>query len=158
MTTFIPYQSFKIKTRLTHEAARQKLVDIVEPRKIRWGFSRDHAPFEGEVDGSTFKISRVLRSRNSFLPILVGQIQDDLDASTLQITARLNLATLILWPLLLVIFMISTIFAAGVTDSLVILFFALFFYGLPTLLFNYELNKAKKLLNEQFETDTFSLP
>jgi len=29
---------------------------------------------------------------------------------------------------------------------------------LPTVLFNFELNKAKKLLNEQLETKSFSLP
>lgn len=35
---------------------------------------------------------------------------------------------------------------------------AVIFFGGPTIVFHWELNKAKKLLNAQLETDKFSLP
>jgi len=154
MIALIPYQRFEIKTKLSQEGSREKLAAIVEPRKMRWGFSRADKPFEGELDGHTFKISRVIGYRNSFLPVLVGNIRDDLDSSSLQITARPNWFVIFFWPVLLLIFFYATIFMADVTSIGFILLFFLFFYGVPTLFFNFELRKAEKLLNEQFETDT----
>jgi len=158
MAALIPYQKFEIKTRFNRETTREKLAAIIEPRKLRWGFSRANKPFEGELNGYTFKISRTIGYRNNFLPILVGHIQDDLDASSLQITARPNLATAIVWPIVFIIFMGTTLFGANVTNPFFFLLLIAFFYGLPTVLFNFELNKAKKLLNEQLETKSFSLP
>lgn len=158
MTALIPFQRFEIKTRLGQEITRQKLDEIVEPRKLRFWISRNHNLFEGEVGAQSFKISRVIGYRNSFLPILVGQIRDDLDASTLQITARLNLATLIIWPILLLVLLGAAFFSADVSNPFMLLLLIAFFYALPIGLFNYELNKAKKLLKEQFESDGFSFP
>lgn len=67
---------------------------------MRFGLSRNHNLFEGEIEGTSFKISRIIHYRNSFLPILVGQIQDDLDASTLQIVARPHWFVILLWTFL----------------------------------------------------------
>ena len=92
MIALIPYQRFEIKTKLSQEAAREKLANIVEPRKVRLGFSRIDNPFEGELESNRFKITRVLGYRNSFIPVLTGEIRDDLDSSTLQIMARPNWA------------------------------------------------------------------
>ncbi|MCP4420488.1 MAG: hypothetical protein GY805_28105 [Chloroflexi bacterium] len=151
MIALVPYQRFEIKTKLSWDAAQEKLASIVEPRQLGWRFSRDHKLFEGEINGQAFKISRVLRYRNNFLPTLVGHIQDDLDASSLQIMARPNWYLIVLWPLLLLVFFYATIFSADVTNIGMILLFIAFFYGMPTVLFNFELHKAKKLLHEQFE-------
>ena len=158
MMVLIPYQRFEIKTNLSQDAAREKLASVVEPRKLGWRFSKDHNLFEGELNEHTFKISRVIRHRNNFLPTLEGTIQDDLDSSSLQITARPNWFMIVLWPLLIVVLLYSTIFSAGVTNIGLILLFIAVFYGLPTVLFNFELNNAKKLLNKVFETkmDTVS--
>lgn len=150
----IPYQRFEIKTNLSQEAARKKLASIVEPRQLGWRFSKDHNWFEGELTEQTFKISRIIRYRNSFLPTLEGTIQDDLDSASLQITARPNWFIIILWPLLIIILFYSVIFSAGVTNIGLILLFIAFFYGLPTVLFNMELNNAKKLLNKAFERES----
>jgi len=158
MIAFIPYQRFEIKIKLSQDATREKLADIVEPRQLGWRFSNEHKPFEGELEINKFKISRVIRYRNSFLPVLVGAIQDDLDASSLQVVARPNWFVIVLWPLLLLAFFYSTIISAETTNIGLILLFILFFYAVPTFFFNLELNKAKKLLNEQFETENFSLP
>ena len=156
MIAWIPYQRFEIKTRLSQDAAREKLANMIEPRKIRWGFSQGHKLFEGDLEANTFKISRVIGYRNSFLPVLVGNVQDDLDSSSLQITARPNLFVTFFWPFLLIAFLFSTISVAGETSVGRILLFILFFYGVPMLFFNLELNKAKKLLAEQFELDKLS--
>ena len=38
-------------------------------------FSRDHAPFQGEVYPGGFRISRIIHYRNSFLPMITGEFQ-----------------------------------------------------------------------------------
>lgn len=160
MISLIPYQKFEIKTRLSQEAAQQKLCEIVEPRKLmRFGLSRKHNLFEGEIEGMAFKISRIIHYRNSFLPILVGQIRDDLDASTLKITARPMWFIVLLWTFALV-----GVGAGGVLsgdlpgEAWLLLLFIFFFYGLPTAAFNFELYKAKKLLEERLEAANYSSP
>ena len=55
MIAIIPYKTFEIKMRLSQEAARQMLQEIVEPRKlVRFGLSRNHNLFEGEIEGTAF--------------------------------------------------------------------------------------------------------
>ena len=158
MTALIPHQKFEIKTRLSAVAARQKLMEIVEPRKMRWGWSRNHLPFEGEVEVSTFRFSRVINYRNSFLPILEGEIQNDLDATKLVITAHMHLLVMILWPMM-GLAMIAAMFVTGEWVGFwMIIPLAVAFLGAPTIVFHWELSKAKKILNEQLEVDKYSLP
>ena len=157
MIALIPYQTFEIKTRLSQEVALQKLQEIVEPRRfLRWGLSRNHNLFEGEIQSRFFTISRIIHYRNSFLPVLIGQIQDDLDSSTLKITARPMWVIIIFWALFF--------FAVGaggfvtgdiLAEPWVVIPFLFFFYMVPTASFNFELYKAKKLLEKQFDTDEF---
>lgn len=155
MTALIPYQKIEIKTRLGQEAALQKLNAIVEPRKLRWRFSRDHLPFEGTIEGVEFKISRIIHYRNSFLPILDGKIRDDLDVSTLEFTARPFFIVMLLWPMMGIIFVASILFSGELSFLWIILPLFLIFYGVPTAFFNWELNKTKKLLEDQFAKDGF---
>lgn len=159
MTVLIPYQKFEIKTRLSPEVVRQRLAELVEPRKfMRLGLSRKHNVFEGEIDGTSFKISRIIHYNNGFLPILVGQIRDDLDASTLQIVARPMWFIILFWAIFIGSVTMGGLIAGDPSDTWVILPTFLLFYVVPTAFFNFELYKAKQLLNEQFEADKFSEP
>lgn len=158
MITFIPYQKFEIKTRLGQEATRQKLMEIVGPRKLRWGLAHNHLPFEGKVEVDTFQFSRVTNSRKSFLPILEGKIQNDLDATKLVIKAHLHLLVLILWPNIWFYVLGLIYLMAGWKSLWLIVPLAVFSLTAPTISFHWELDKAKKILNEQLETDKYSLP
>ena len=156
MATLIPYQKFKIKTLLSQEDARQKLATIVEPRKRRWGLSRSQMPFEGQIEGNAFKISNIIRYRNSFNPVLDGKIRDDLDISTLEITARPIWFVAVIWTFLLVGTGAGGVLSGDLAEEIwMILPFFLFFYAIPIVAFNLELNKAKKALKKQFQTDPF---
>ncbi|WP_420632349.1 hypothetical protein [Candidatus Leptofilum sp.] len=155
MATFLPYEKFEIKTRLGAVAVRQKLMEIVEPRKVRWGWSRNHLPFEGEVEIKTFRISRVINYRNSFLPILDGEIYNDLDATKLVITAHLHLLVMIFWPTMGFGLMVAMFITNEFWQLWQFVLLAVGVLGAPTLIFHWELNKAKRLLEEQFKTDEF---
>ncbi|WP_420643576.1 hypothetical protein [Candidatus Leptofilum sp.] len=159
MIALIPYQKFEIKTRFSQNVTVGKVAVLVESRQIiRRPFSKDHKPFEGEIEGFTFKISRIIHYRNNFLPILVGQIEDDLDATKVKITARPNLLASILLPGFLLAPIFLTIFA---DETVNVGLFWLIYAGIYIAIvasFNFELNKAKKVLNKQLEVDSFSMP
>ena len=154
MLALIPYQKFEIRTRFSQNVTLGKIAALIEPRQfIRVPFSRDHKPFEGEIEGFAFKISRIIHYRNGFLPILIGEIEDDLDATKVKISARPNLLVSLLMPGLLLVPIFLTIFAAETVNfgsvwlaviGLIVIIFASF---------NFELNKAKKLLNKHLEIE-----
>lgn len=160
MIALIPYQTFEIKTRMSQEAAQQTLEEIVESRKVfRLGISRNHNLFEGNIEGTSFKISRIIHYRNGFLPVLIGQIQDDLDASTLKIKARPMWFIIIFWTFFLLAVGIGGFITGDLlSEAWLILPFSFFFYVMPTALFNVEVYKAKKMLGEKFEGNSFSDP
>jgi hypothetical protein len=78
----LPYDSFTIQTRDPLPLVRQRLKAQVEDRRIRFGFSRSHAPYEGTVSETGFKISRIIHYRNSFLPVIRGHFETQLDGTT----------------------------------------------------------------------------
>ena len=73
MYPLIPYQHFVINTSLaSEEIARLVLDNISPPRSL----SQPPAPgkeFEGSVSRDGFTINRIIRGRDSFLPVLNGR-------------------------------------------------------------------------------------
>jgi hypothetical protein len=70
----LPYRSFTIESPLEPSAARARLNDAIQP--TRWFRSSPAtAPFEGVLDGTRFQLQRVIRYRNSFLPVVKGVLQ-----------------------------------------------------------------------------------
>jgi hypothetical protein len=85
---FFPYDSFIIKTRLSPEDIQQILHDNVEPNgwfQLRWNVQK---PYGGKIDERKFSISRIIRYRNSFLPIIKGEIIPNSGGSIVRIKMR----------------------------------------------------------------------
>lgn len=156
MFAIIPYQRFEIKTKYSKNVSLGKIASLVESRKMRSFFTGEHKPFEGELDGFTFNISLVVRFRNDFSPIFIGDIQDSLDVTSLQIIARPRKFAGFLWAASVLMPLYLTVFRVYAFDIGVIWLVYLFFYGLLLATFNYELFKARKLLNKLLVTDTLS--
>lgn len=78
MYPFIPYRRISIETSLTVSEAVNLLSASLMPKRplprlAFFPFAESEKKFEGEVsDTGTWKISRAIRYRNSFLPILYG--------------------------------------------------------------------------------------
>ncbi|HLO84551.1 MAG TPA: hypothetical protein VK203_05990 [Nostocaceae cyanobacterium] len=53
---------------------QQRLTTNVEAVKL-YRFSRQHAPYQGTISEQGFQISRIIHSRNSFLPIIRGSFE-----------------------------------------------------------------------------------
>ncbi len=101
----IPFTQFEIKTSLKPRKVRQKLESVIDPRSYL-RTTRDHAFFEGVVEQNSFNIRRIVHYRNSFLPVILGNIQDKSDHTLIHIRMRLHgvvITFLIIW-LLIVIF------------------------------------------------------
>ncbi|MFN0063228.1 MAG: hypothetical protein ACKVPX_12040 [Myxococcaceae bacterium] len=69
----------------------RRLGAATEPSKwLRNPFSRNHKPYQGQITGSTFKVTRVIHYRNSFLPTVVGSVRSDGTGAVIEATLRLN--------------------------------------------------------------------
>ena len=163
MILLIPYTKFTLKTYLSTYEAEQKLAAHVEPRKLRWGLSRNHKFFTGTLENGKFNLNRIIHYRNSFLPIIVGQIHDDLDTSRIEITMRLHYFVMVFMALFLLFwlfitgsfFLPSDVGDGGAFPIATFFGFIFLFYGISMAFFNYEANKARRHLEEIFSGRRF---
>ena len=158
MILLIPYTRLTIKTYLQAYEAEQQLAAHVEPRKLRWGLSRNHKFFTGTVENGKFNLNRIIHYRNNFLPIIIGQIHDDLDTSRIEITMRLSyfiigfMALFIpFWAFMSFGFLFSPETGSGAVSFTLFFGFLFLFYGISMIFYHYEVNKARRHLEEIFQ-------
>jgi len=154
----IPYKKVTLNIyRPLAEVEAQLAVRVMERRIIRrrsiFQKSDLSMPFEGVVGNGRFNINRLINYKNSFLPYLVGELQDEMDVTRVRITMRLNyfvLVFMIVW-----LFMFGGAFFIGGTQSTGEIWPAFVFPVLMVIVyvvlmgfFNWEANKAVQLLEE----------
>lgn len=148
---WIPYGRFAIKTYLPRETARARLAAHVEPRKLlRSQLNRKHKTFQGELNGYAFTVSRIIHYRNSAVPLLEGELRDDLDAVLIAGRMRPNWFTLIFVAIFLAAIWGSFLLSREVVWGGV--FFTLAIYLSVMVGFNIEANKSESALREIFTT------
>ncbi len=151
-----PFRRITLESSLPVVYVLKRVEQAVEPRRL-WRFSRVHRDFEGMVSRSTFKITRIIHYRNSFLPIIVGKVQPRLEGGTrVEITMRLNRAVaafMILWagaPLAILVyflFFVGGSARANAGGALAISFgMVCFGYLICAGGFNFEARRARDLL------------
>lgn len=126
----LPYDTFSIQTPDRLPTVLERLATQIEPEKpFRWQFSRNHLPYEGTCSEAGFQIRRILHSRNSFLPMILGRFESSPSGTLVHITMRLHpfvIAFLVFWYLVWYGFLIP-IWLTGAMPTI----FALQFLGLP---------------------------
>lgn len=157
-TVLIPYDQVILKTSLNIEQVYQKLAEVIEPRTYM-RFSRDHAYFEGSLERDAFKISRIIHYRNSFLPVILGEMRDEVDGTAVIIRMRLNwivVTFILIWVLMVSGIIIATLFGfladkflPWIMPTLLILVMYIF----SLIFFHREAKKAKVYLQELLEKD-----
>ena len=91
----VPFDWWNLDSKLSPAELLARLEALVEPEKLlRLGAGGPTRPFEGEVTPQRFSISRIIRSRNAFLPQLVGQVVPTPTGSRLEVLLRPRLVTL----------------------------------------------------------------
>jgi hypothetical protein len=87
---FIPFDGFVIQTNLSSEAVKQKLAEVVEPYKPFIVPFSHHKRYQGEINDNKFKFSKIIFYRNSFLPVIQGEIYPKTNGTSIEITLRLG--------------------------------------------------------------------
>jgi hypothetical protein len=74
---YLPFEHYVLTSRLSVDEVKSRLAANIEPKKS-FGFSMYNSspnkPYEGKISGNTFTISRIINYRNSFLPVITGDI------------------------------------------------------------------------------------
>jgi hypothetical protein len=92
-----PSQRFTITTYLSPDDVQKKLIAVVEPppQGIQFQWKRSEKPYRGQIGEHSFKISRIISYRNSFLPQIEGRIQAHGRGSQIDIEMKLHIAVII---------------------------------------------------------------
>jgi len=94
----LPFDNFKLRTELTMAEVVTRITNDIEPRKtfrLTVFYNKPTKPYEGEIVGTSFKIRRIIRYRNSFLPVIMADISTGLDKTEVTIRMRPAIAVLI---------------------------------------------------------------
>jgi hypothetical protein len=82
--------AFEIATTMSSEQIHSALDAVVEPPKwFRWPTASSKI-FQGEFSADGFKIMRIIKYRNSFLPIIEGVITPTASGKMISVTMRLH--------------------------------------------------------------------
>ena len=143
----------------------KRLSYIVEPEKMfRFSmFGRASTkPYEGQIRGRSFHITRIINYRSSFLPLVDGVVERGIASATfIKVKMQLHVLTaifLVVWcgaaGVCLIAFTIQAIsegkFNEAILASLGMLLFA---YALTMGAFKYEANRTKKDLLDVFQAE-----
>jgi hypothetical protein len=157
-----------LASKLSVEEVTRRLADNIESKKnsIFSGFNKtSNKPYEGQILGDTFTISRIINYRNSFLPVITGHISTFLGKTQINVKMRPVTFVLIFISLWLGIvgFICLGIFLTGIFQfqqilqngfsPMILIPFGMFLFGclLTTLAFKAESKKTKEFLEQLLE-------
>ncbi len=165
----LPSEKLIYKTHLSKDEIINRLKNETEAKQwIRTGgvfTDEKYKTFEGIVNEDSFQICRIIRYRNSFLPQIEGEIEQEKENTLVHIKMRLHtfvIVFLIIWSSFLFlggIFMMFIAWAATEDKNIFVLAslapFVMMLVMLVTtfLAFNYERDKAKELFEKLFEAE-----
>ncbi len=154
------YKRLTIDSPLSQEEAAAKLLEAVAPLRVFYfGFETRPEVFQGSVSKDEFQISRIIRYRNSFLPMLYGRFYPRETGSRIRVVMTLH-------PFILIVavgvglsvgaFVLPILYRLiidGQADKLVSrpVAIASFVYLVFTLGFGIEANIASRLLKQLFD-------
>ena len=166
---FLPFDNFKLLTRLSATEVQHRMESITEPRKAFRGFFviQKTKLYQGHVAGNQFEISRIITYRNSFLPLIRGHVSTYMGQTEVAIRMRPVLFVLIFMGFWLgivgVICLVLTIEAFRQRDELLaqgvppvaLVPFGMFVFGYMLLLLAYktESRKSKAFLTQLLEAE-----
>ena len=160
---YLPFENIIYRTELDSEEILQRLNENIEPKKTfrmtKIFGDNNHKPYEGDISGVSFNITRIISYRNSFMPIIKGNIEKDFNVTKINVKMRLHplvLAFVLIWCGVIGVACLGILISSvskGNFDPIALIPFGmiLFGYGLTTASFKYESKKSKKYLAQLFE-------
>lgn len=171
MIKYIPSENIIYKTDLDSKEVLKRICKIMEPindyRNPDLYESDTKKLYKGDIEGNSFKISRIIDYRNSFLPVIEGTVEDAVKGSVVKVTMRLGKFVkifMIMWygglgvGLPIGVFLLfKNNFDSISFSNLVPLILALFGSSLVFMGFKSESSISKKYLAELFEAEIENL-
>ncbi|MCA8885446.1 MAG: hypothetical protein KDA35_02415 [Hyphomonadaceae bacterium] len=145
----IPYHRFEITSRLSRAAALTAITSRIEKRQLftwRWPSSSNDERFSGDVAGDGFSITRIMGYRNSFAPVIRGEVHAAGAFSRIVITMRPYIFVLVFCAFF-VSLSLSTIAITPIAGVLMLAFL----YAMVMVGFWVEANKQEQTLRKIFE-------
>ncbi len=167
---YLPIEDYIITSKLSVEEVKSRLADNIEPKKgLRLPISKrdSYKPYEGQITGESFTISRIINYRNSFLPVITGQLSTFLGKTEIKVKMKpvtLVIVFMSIWLgtvgfacvgiILVGLFQFKQLLQNGFSPMLLVPF-GMFLFGwlLTTLSFKSESKKSKEFLNQIFEAE-----
>lgn len=156
-----PSERFKMTTYLSPEEVIKKLSEVVEPTssQIQIRPNKSDKPYQGQIGEHSFKISRIIYSRNSFLPEIKGRIQPQGRGSQIEIEIKLDPFVIIFMYFWLSMVALGAFIFLGVAlleqkfepEYLIPVGMLIFGSVLPRIAFLPEAKKSKQFLMELFQ-------
>lgn len=158
------FDKYIIESKKSELELTSRLLEQIEPkvsfRTNHYFSDKELKPYEGELENRTFKINRIIKHQNPFLPRIIGEFKTKYGGgSKIQITMRIKYSIL-----LFMVFcsLAPTIFFYSFqTESnnekllspelIISVIWFMIVYFFTYLFFNYERNKSKKFLFELFK-------
>jgi hypothetical protein len=165
---YLPFENITYKSNLNSEEIIKKIDEIIEPKKAFsvsgiFGNNKNNKPYEGNIVGNSFNITRLISYRNSFLPKIKGIIEKDYDGTKVNIKMRMNTFVIIFMFIWFggvgigCLAVLTSGFKFGNQNfepmTLIPFGMLIFGYALVTGGFKYESIKSKKYLAELFEAE-----
>lgn len=88
---YLPFEKYILISQLSAEEVRKRLADNIESQKkfSLSPFEKYRAkPYEGSISEKEFTIKRIINYRNSFLPVIKGQIREEMGQVSIQVYMR----------------------------------------------------------------------
>lgn len=166
MKSILPFEKYTLICNLSIDEIIKRLeknIDLDSTPRFFGTNSSSGKPYKGKCSESTFSITRVINYRNSFLPLIKGELSAYLNQTRINITMRPTLPVLVfssIWLGIVGIVALFFILAAlsppadsDITFSLALVPLGMFIFGilLITLSFNAESKKARIFLADLFQ-------
>ena len=156
----LPYRRFEIVSTLSREAAAARINGIVEPHSpLIATFVRTNKLFAGDLSSDRFKIKRIVNYRDTMVPVIEGVFEPSPSGSRIRITMRLAhwvAGFFVLWcggtTIMFLLSALGLLPSSNATSGLSWLFPLAFVYVVGAIGFNFEADKARRLLEEALKT------
>ena len=161
----LPFENIIYRTNLPNEDIRNRLNDIIEPKKkFSFGESENNLTkkYKGEFKDSYFNIARKINYWNSSLPRIKGVIYGDKNGSIIKVKMRLHIfpiVFLIIWNSIVgIIFLLMLLTSISENEFNPIILgpigMIVFVYLLSLIGFKFESKKSKNDFAELFDSKT----
>ena len=172
LKSLLPFERYTLVTTLKEEEVMRRLEANVSPKKSisllvvsRYGPKKDPAdkPYTGAITGPCFEIMRVINYRNSFLPIVKGEVIHFLGKTEIKVKSSPHIAVLVFsafWMSVVLLICVAMLLAAigdhsekfdpaGLTPFGMLVFGSLLF----TIPYKIEAKKTKQFLLDLLDSE-----